>query len=185
MSWFTARITWLSKPEGGRAFPPTGEEPPIYWAVVKFPNVTEGSSVSWSLWVRKIMSSEDGFTWDALVSFRVPDAPAERLCANQQFELFEGPHRVAIGVIAPDQNYRGESGVLKAIQGVRCQYGWIGVETLRVGSDLIFGFHGSDLMGQTSLSYKNEAIHRSDLMGQVGQVSLIEVTPRYTGAKRR
>ncbi len=31
-----ALVEWLSHEDGGRQQPPTGEEPPVYWAVVKF-----------------------------------------------------------------------------------------------------------------------------------------------------
>ncbi len=101
MDWKQASIEWLTQEEGGRKQPPTGEEPPVYWAVVKLLDV-EPQSNSWSMYVRKEASSDDGHKWDAVVKFRVDEAPHHLLSDNVRFELYEGPKRVANGIIHCD-----------------------------------------------------------------------------------
>ncbi len=98
MDWMPASIDWLSYEQGGRRQPPSGEEPPVYWAVVKLLD-SEPQSNSWSMYVRKLASSEDGYSWNAAVKFRVEEAPHHLLKDKLRFELYEGAKRVATGMI--------------------------------------------------------------------------------------
>jgi hypothetical protein len=100
MNWKPATIEWFTHEQGGRRVPPTGVEPPIYWAVVKLvgDNI-ELQPNSWSLSVRKLESENNGYRWKAQVQYRVEEAPHHLLANGVQFELFEGPKKVAIGHI--------------------------------------------------------------------------------------
>ncbi len=98
MNWINATIDWLTLEEGGRKLPPTGEEPPIYWAVVKLiGDELEPQPNSWSLNVRMIKSENNGFRWKAKVQFRVKEAPHHLLTEGVQFLLLEGSKVVAKG----------------------------------------------------------------------------------------
>ena len=100
MEWKPAVIDWLTLEEGGRKVPPTGEEPPIYWAVVELiGDEVEPQPNSWSLSARMIESENDGYRWKAAVQFRVDEAPHHLLTDGVQFELYEGPKKVATGSV--------------------------------------------------------------------------------------
>jgi hypothetical protein len=98
MNWMSAQIEWVRHEEGGRRQPPSGEEPPVYWAVIKLLDA-EPQPNSWSMYVRKLSSREEGFLWDAAVQFRVPEAPQHLLTEGMRFELYEGAKCVAHGVV--------------------------------------------------------------------------------------
>lgn len=101
MEWMSAIVRWLTLEEGGRRAPPTGEEPPIYWSVVKLVgNNVESQPNSWSLYVRMKESLENGYLWKAEVKFRVAEAPHHLLTDGVHFELYEGPKKVAIGSLS-------------------------------------------------------------------------------------
>lgn len=102
MKWVPAEIVWLSFDDGGRRVPPSGEEPPIYWAVIRFADCDKVSNVSWSVNVRKIEAFERGYKWNAMIAFRVPEAPEAKLFPGARFELLEGPRCVAKGVVNMD-----------------------------------------------------------------------------------
>lgn len=101
MNWKPAVVRWLTLEEGGRRAPPTGQEPPLYWAVVKLvgDNI-ESQPNSWSLYVRMKEALEDGYFWKAEVSFRVDEAPHHLLTEGIQFELYEGAKKVATGSLS-------------------------------------------------------------------------------------
>jgi hypothetical protein len=100
MNWKSAVVDWLTLEDGGRKVPPTGEEPPVYWAVVKLVGEQiEPQPNSWSLSVRMMESENNGYRWKGLVQFRVPEAPQHLLVDGVNFELFEGPKKVAVGRI--------------------------------------------------------------------------------------
>lgn len=111
MDWKPAIVDWLSYEDGGRKVPPTGDEPPIYWSVVKFVNAdAEPQANSWSLFVRKVTSDRDGYRWNALVRFRVNEAPYGMLVPEARFELYEGAKLVASGnVLANDPRTAGRN----------------------------------------------------------------------------
>ena len=98
MDWKPARIEWVTHDQGGRKQPPSGYEPPVYWAVVKL-LVVEPQANSWSIYIRKRSSSNDGFAWNAAVKFRVDESPHHLLNEGVHFELYEGGKRVANGEI--------------------------------------------------------------------------------------
>ncbi len=101
MDWKPAIVDWLSHDDGGRKEPPTGEEPPIYWAVTRLiGDQIEPQPNSWSLNVRMVESESDGYRWKAQVQFRVPEAPHHLLTDGVHFELLEGPKVVAAGVLS-------------------------------------------------------------------------------------
>ena len=83
--------------EGGRKVPPTGDEPPVYWAVVKL--IGNPQPNSWSLNVRKLVAENGGYHWNAEICFRVDEAPHHLLTKGTYFELFEGPKKVATGEV--------------------------------------------------------------------------------------
>lgn len=102
-----AIIDWIPYEEGGRWKPPTGEEPPAYWTVVKFVDdaVDAGPPTNgWTLVVRLAELRDGPFHWLANVHFRFEDAPQHFLTEGTQFELYEGKKRVATGrIISPGQ----------------------------------------------------------------------------------
>ena len=97
-----AIVDWIPHEDGGRKKPPTGEEPPAYWAVVKFVEQDadeEPPTNSWTLAVRLVELLGSPFRWLADVHFRVEDAPQQLLADGARFELYEGKKRVAVGRI--------------------------------------------------------------------------------------
>jgi hypothetical protein len=101
VNWMSAQIEWIRHEEGGRKQPPSGEEPPVYWAVVKLLDA-EPQANSWSIYARKLSSTAEGFLWDAAVQFRVPEAPHDLLTEGRRFELYEGAKCVAHGVVGSE-----------------------------------------------------------------------------------
>lgn len=102
-----ASVQWLSHEDGGRQQPPTGEEPPVYWAVVKFidHDSSDGPPTNgWSLNVKKIELMGDVYNWRAEIEFRVEEAPHDLLALGSHFELYEGKKKVAIGEITEAVN---------------------------------------------------------------------------------
>jgi len=95
-----AFVNWIPYEKGGRRNPPTGEEPPVYWAAVKFSRDLddEPPANGWALNVR-LIELIDPFRWVSNVQFRVDDAPHELLCDGARFELYEGRKKVATGQV--------------------------------------------------------------------------------------
>jgi hypothetical protein len=100
MEWKHAVIDWLTLEEGGRKVPPTGEEPPIYWAVIKLiGDKIEPQPNSWSLSVRMLESENSGYRWKAGIQLRVDAAPRHLLVDGVRFELYEGAKKVGTGCV--------------------------------------------------------------------------------------
>jgi len=83
-----ARVRWLTKAEGGRDEPPTGEQ---YVTVARFQDPAgDWSSDGWSVVLRF-----SGDRQHAEVGFLVPEAPEHLLRERIEFELYEGAKKVA------------------------------------------------------------------------------------------
>jgi hypothetical protein len=96
-----ARVQWLAERDGGRKAPPTG---PRYWAVARFPEAKRSPpSMAWSVVVDLLEHTPTEGVGHVNLSFLVGDAaPQELLLAGATFELMEGPHVVAHGVVLED-----------------------------------------------------------------------------------
>lgn len=63
------------------------------------PVLVEGQEHAWTMVVRCLSPSDDGWTWRATVQWLVAQAPHELLVPGFEFQLKEGPHVVARGVV--------------------------------------------------------------------------------------
>jgi hypothetical protein len=93
-----AFISWVPLDEGGRRQSPTG---PVYSTVARFEEDENWPKQAWSLVVRFVRPLHGGRYLIADVDFAAPDAPAALLGKGSRFELLEGRHRVAKGVVLP------------------------------------------------------------------------------------
>jgi len=96
-----ASIRWLAAEDGGRLRPPSG---PKYWTVANFEGSSPGwPNEAWSVVVEFLEPPEnDGNA--VMISFLAANAPAGLLVPGATFELMEGPHVVARGVVSADQH---------------------------------------------------------------------------------
>jgi hypothetical protein len=86
----TARVVWLSEPEGGHKTPPIG---PRYSVPVGFES-SLGIIEWWSVLLEKVSSTADSMEWTPTIRFLFADAPSELLCDGTRFDLMEGSKRV-------------------------------------------------------------------------------------------
>jgi hypothetical protein len=91
-----AMISWVSAADGGRKQPPAG---PTYSTVCHFEEDENWHEVSWSLVLDFEKRFKDPRLLLARVRFLSDDAPHRLLHNGSRFELFEGPKRVAKGII--------------------------------------------------------------------------------------
>jgi hypothetical protein len=83
-----ANLRWLTKDEGGREYPPTGQE---YVTVARFKDPAgDWSRDAWSVVVRFLDDPQHGE-----VGFLVDEAPDHLLQSGSEFELYEGAKKVA------------------------------------------------------------------------------------------
>lgn len=91
-----AKITWISKENGGRKNPP---EPGIrYCPIVVFDVLNKNKDGFWSA---DFICTEVDEKMNSIVDFAflAEDAPIELLVDGNRFELFEGNKKVAFGII--------------------------------------------------------------------------------------
>jgi hypothetical protein len=93
-------ILWLSKEEGGRAQPPTGEGPVPYMPGIWFPD--EPWPYNWTACVTKDHDASQPDLWLADVVYRVKEAPHDSIRQGREFELYEGGRLVARGKFVGD-----------------------------------------------------------------------------------
>ena len=98
MTWYRARITWLSAAEGGRQHPLRS---PRYSTPARFlRHADRWPNEAWSLVVQGLTDPEDVMAEEARVQFMCPKlAPSELLLPGSEFERFEGPRLVARGIV--------------------------------------------------------------------------------------
>ncbi len=96
----TAMISWVSADNGG---PPAAARRPVLFDRCAFGRGRKGAQKSWTL----VVDFEKHFKGSRLtlakVRFLVKDAPHHLLHGGSRFELFEGPRRVAKGIVLPDE----------------------------------------------------------------------------------
>lgn len=93
-----AVVSWVPSSKGGRPEPPSG---PVYSTVARFEEDRTWPHKAWSLVVRKLDAFEGGRFWFAEVGFLADTGPVDLLHPGARFELHEGPHLVATGLISP------------------------------------------------------------------------------------
>ncbi|MDB5291547.1 MAG: hypothetical protein JWL69_2788 [Phycisphaerales bacterium] len=93
-----AYISWVPLGEGGRRRPPAG---PVYSTIAYFEGDENWPKQAWSVVLRFVRPLNGGQCLIADVDFAVPEAPAALLGKGSRFELLEGRHRVAKGVVWP------------------------------------------------------------------------------------
>lgn len=91
-----AQITWISYLDGGRKHPPLAGT--RYCPIVKFKNMKGKNGEYWSA---DFVCSEVDKNHSAIVDFTFLSeyAPIDYLVKGNQFELFEGNKKVAVGII--------------------------------------------------------------------------------------
>lgn len=94
-------VSWLPKEKGGRTKLPDGHQ---YLTVAKFNE--DGPEWIHNAWSVKILfdtsPSSQGNPSIGTASFIAENAPEERLFSGQNFELFEGPKKVATVKVLSD-----------------------------------------------------------------------------------
>ena len=91
-----AYVSWVPAEKGGRRHPPAG---PLYSTIVRFDDDPRWPEEAWSLAVRCLESFDNGRFWFAEVAFVVDEAPVELLCSDARFQLYEGRHMTATGIV--------------------------------------------------------------------------------------
>ena len=88
-----AIIYWLSKEDGGRINPPTGEE--------YYPTIELEDGITWSLAIKfeRTNPRQNEMIDNCEVCFLFEHAPHHLLSSNTEFILCEGSHQVAAMVI--------------------------------------------------------------------------------------
>lgn len=93
------KVKWFSPSEGGRkSSPPVGK----YFSVARFPDDKIWQKNAWSV-VLELSSPEDidGYKISCgSLDFMVENAPKEKLEKYDSFEIYEGPHKVAVVYIS-------------------------------------------------------------------------------------
>lgn len=97
MTSIRAKIHFFSSAEGGRRSPPSG---PTYSTVGRAEGADDTTG-RWSMVLTFEGAPDAGGDVVAQVRYLVPDAPHHQLLTARTFELFEGGHRVAVGVVQP------------------------------------------------------------------------------------
>jgi translation elongation factor EF-Tu-like GTPase len=92
-----AKIYWLSKEEGGRNSPPAGKR---YSTVARFEeDGANWPNEAWSVLVGLDELPSVSLETIATIKFLSPEAPENLLQIGNQFEILEGRHVVAKGII--------------------------------------------------------------------------------------
>ncbi|REJ65997.1 MAG: hypothetical protein DWQ31_16115 [Planctomycetota bacterium] len=99
-----AKIHWKTADEGGRSKPPAPAEwwETPYNPAIRLHDPTEpwpSQEVTWTVFVRQLAAGSSEREWIADVRYAMPEAPRHELRAGRRFELYEGPHCVATGVL--------------------------------------------------------------------------------------
>lgn len=105
-----ALISWIPAGKGGRQRPPVG---PAYSTVARFDE--DASWQEWSLVVDFIHSFANGQYLEAAVRFLSDEAPRQLLHGGSRFQLFEGRHMVATGLIREDDAAPVEEGEFDSV----------------------------------------------------------------------
>ena len=88
------KIVWVPYESGGRQTTPSKG---MYHSVAKFPQDTDWPNNAWSVVfnIKNHISAEDLRKSFGTVRFLVENAPHDRFCINEQFEIYEGPKKIA------------------------------------------------------------------------------------------
>ncbi len=97
-----ALILWLTKQQGGREHPPSGEGLFPYMPAIRFVDEPWPDKFGWSACVTKDHGASQPDLWVAEVVYRMDEAPHEAIREGREFELYEGGRLVARGKFSGD-----------------------------------------------------------------------------------
>lgn len=91
---YSVKIKWISAREGGRNSIPSGIEGK-YYPVARFPDDIDGPHWSVVFQLKNQKKEEGNLISFGLVDFLMDNAPKDKMEKYDQFEIYEGPKKVA------------------------------------------------------------------------------------------